>query len=182
MTLQPDEGATPLGNSQHEAFCHHYAAVHNASAAAERAGYSRKTAGQQGHRLLKDAKIRARVEYLTAQALVNADVEAADVVRELARVGYSDVWNYAIDESGNVTLAPGAPSGASRAVSAIKRKTRTSVTKDGESVTETTTEIRLWPKVDALEKLARYKDIFPSDRRGSATEPLEIIIRRSPRA
>jgi phage terminase small subunit len=181
MTTTVD-GIAPLANPQHERFCHEYVVDFNASAAAERSGYSVATAGQQGHRLLKKGEIQARVTCLAGQALMRADVEAADVVRELACVGFSDVWNYVIDEDGHVAVAEGAPSNASRAVSSIKRKTRTTTTRDGDALVEHTTELRLWDKVSALEKLAKYKDIFPSDRRGSAAEPLEIIIRRSPRA
>jgi phage terminase small subunit len=49
-------------------FVREYIIDHNASQAAIRAGYSRKTAPSQGARLLKDAKVRAAVARLDAKA------------------------------------------------------------------------------------------------------------------
>jgi hypothetical protein len=50
-------GLTPRQNE----FCENYVATGNAAEAARRAGYSSRTARTQGHRLLKDARVQARV-------------------------------------------------------------------------------------------------------------------------
>jgi Phage terminase, small subunit len=53
----PQEGTTMPLNEKQQAFIREYAIDKNASAAARRAGYSPRTAGVQGHKLLKNPKI-----------------------------------------------------------------------------------------------------------------------------
>ena len=58
-----------LNNIRHELFCQYYITeqngrMYNASAAALKAGFNKKTAYAQGHRLTKDPKILARIEEL----------------------------------------------------------------------------------------------------------------------
>lgn len=54
---RPARKLTPRQNE----FCENYVATGNAAEAARRAGYSSRTARTQGHRLLKDARVQARV-------------------------------------------------------------------------------------------------------------------------
>ena len=64
MTDVPYDPSQPLPNGRHEAFAVSYAGHLNAAQAAREAGYSERTARQQGHRLLTDADIAARVKVL----------------------------------------------------------------------------------------------------------------------
>lgn len=57
----------PLTDRQ-ELFCQLYASNPNATAAATEAGYSRKTAYAQGHRLLKNAEIIKRIRALQLES------------------------------------------------------------------------------------------------------------------
>lgn len=54
-------------NEKAEVFCHEYLVDYNATKAAERAGYSVKTAGSQGNRLLKNVEVLSRVRELQAE-------------------------------------------------------------------------------------------------------------------
>ncbi len=54
-------------SDRHESFCQEYVKDRNATQAAIRAGYSEKTARQQGSRLLTNAAIRARIGELQAE-------------------------------------------------------------------------------------------------------------------
>ena len=65
---------------QQRAFVREYVKDFNATQAALRAGYSPKNAGQQGARLLKNAKIKAAVEKLGHKA---ADTKAVLALSEL---------------------------------------------------------------------------------------------------
>jgi len=60
---EPPEHARDL-NARQEAFCQFYVRNNNASASARLAGYGDAGAGRQGHRLLKDARIRERLRAL----------------------------------------------------------------------------------------------------------------------
>lgn len=71
-------------------FVKEYLLEQNATKAAIAAGYSEKTAGQQGHRLLKDAQIRAQIEQKNAEINKSLDLSAERIKQELARLCYYD--------------------------------------------------------------------------------------------
>ena len=71
-----------LKNPRHERFCVEYSRDHNATQAATRAGYSDHTAGQQGHRLLKNAQISSRIAELDTAVTKSVLDSAEDVLRD----------------------------------------------------------------------------------------------------
>jgi phage terminase small subunit len=74
-----------------ERFCREYLIDFNATRAAERAGYSKKSADVEGARLLVDVKVS---EYLTKLGLKQAerlDLRADKVLRAIEQIAYSDV-------------------------------------------------------------------------------------------
>ena len=68
------------------AFVREYTVDLNATKAAERAGYSPKTAYSQGHRLLKDAEIQRAIADAQANLAQVALVTAEDVIRGLLAI------------------------------------------------------------------------------------------------
>jgi hypothetical protein len=79
-------------------FVHSYMQSGNATRAAKEAGYSAKTAGQAGCRLLKSAKIKAEIERVSKGAMAKVEeaadaaieryaVTAGSVIESLARMG-----------------------------------------------------------------------------------------------
>lgn len=75
-------------NDKQRAFITEYLIDKNATQAAIRAGYSPKTAGSQGERLLKKAEIRAEIDALIAKHAATAgltvEMVMASIVRELS--------------------------------------------------------------------------------------------------
>lgn len=102
---------------------------------------------------------------------VRVRLSADDVLEELAILGQSDVWNYEVDDRGNVTLAEGVPRRAIRAVSSIKKKVRHL---EG-GLIEYETEIKLWDKNSALEKAGKHLKLFTEkhEHTGKDGGPLE---------
>lgn len=66
-------------NHRQRAFAEHFAACGNATEAARKAGYSKKTARQQGDRLLSNAAIQKRIAELTEQLSGARIADAAEV-------------------------------------------------------------------------------------------------------
>lgn len=62
----------------------------NATQAAIRAGYSARTANEQGSRLLADAKVRAAVEAAQAERGARVQATGDDVLREISRLAMFD--------------------------------------------------------------------------------------------
>ena len=57
----------------------------------EVAGYSKKTAGQQGERLLKNVEIDAELAKRMAKRTQRTEITQDRVLTELARIGFSDI-------------------------------------------------------------------------------------------
>ena len=79
----------PLTRKQHR-FVAEYLVDLNASQAALRAGYSPRTAPQQGSRLLKNAQVQAAIAAQQAQQLEAVEVRIEDVLRDLKAIAHTD--------------------------------------------------------------------------------------------
>jgi hypothetical protein len=67
-------------------FVEEYVTGLNATQAATRAGYSKKTAYAQGSRLLKDAEVRAAIEVKLAEKTEKADVTVERIISGVLRI------------------------------------------------------------------------------------------------
>lgn len=73
-------------NERQRAFCEHYVKTMNATQAAKDAGYSEKTAGSQGQRLLKNVEIRKCLGDVLQQASNGRVADAEEVLGYLTNV------------------------------------------------------------------------------------------------
>lgn len=78
-------------NDKQARFVTEYVKDCNATQAAIRAGYSKKTAGQQGEQLLKKPEIRKAVDLRLGKAAEASDLTVERVLRELSRMAFFDV-------------------------------------------------------------------------------------------
>jgi len=128
----------------------------NATNAAIRAGYSKKTAGAQGSRLLTKVDLKRAIDKAMARRAKRTKITADTVLEELMLILKSDVLHYSQSESGGLDLVDGAPEGAQRAVSSMKRKIR--IDQDGNEHVET--EIKLWDKPSTLRMAMQHLGIL----------------------
>lgn len=153
-------------NAKQEIFAQAVAAGHSASAAYVMAGYCAHAANAS--RLVKKEHIMSRVEHLRSQragviaeSIRKEGVDVARTVAELAKIAFSDLREAFTDQG---TLRPPNewPDSLSAAVSSVKVITRTIAKseEDGALQVEYITEIKLWNKLGALEKLGRYLHSF----------------------
>lgn len=77
--------------AKQRAFVREYLIDLNASQAALRAGYSEKSAHVEGTRLLKNAKVAAAVSAAMDLRAKRTEVTADRVLKELAKIGFSDI-------------------------------------------------------------------------------------------
>lgn len=145
-----------LGAKQ-AAFVREYLVDLNATQAAIRAGYSPKTAESQGSRLLRNAKVQAAVAAGQEKAAKRAEISAADVLRELGRLGFSDIAGI-FNAEGQLRSFRDIPEDTRRAIAAIKVKSHTEP--GDEDVVVYTTEIKLWDKPGALGMLGKHLKLF----------------------
>lgn len=77
-----------------KAFCEEYIVDLNATQAAIRAGYSKKTADVQGPRLLGNVRVAEEIERLKRARSKRTQITADRVLEELATIGYSKITDY----------------------------------------------------------------------------------------
>jgi phage terminase small subunit len=157
-------------NARQQRFVLEYLLDLNATRAAIRAGYSKKTARQQGQRLLTNVDIQHAISEAIEERAERTRVEADRVVLELARLGLYDPCDIAewgpdgirLKASGDIS------EDAARAVAHI----RVAFTRYGRAVT-----LRFADRLKALEMLGKHLGLF-SERvevSGQAREPVRFI-------
>jgi phage terminase small subunit len=142
-------------NDKQARFVAEYLVDLNATKAAERAGYSPKTAYAQGCRLLKHAEVASEIERRQKERAETTGITAERVLRELELLAFSDHTHYLVDDNGTVVLSPHAPEGAHRAVSSIKHRITTAGKGADASVTREV-ELKFWDKPGPLKLAGRH--------------------------
>lgn len=145
-----DEGRLSTAE-KHRRFAEEYIVDLNATRAAERAGYSPKTAHAQGHRLLRDAEVEKMIAELKSQRRANTGDLASRVLEELKLIAFSDIGDVIrVDPDGKVYVREldAITPEARRAIGEITQNTTESTERgpDGESTTRVIEKVRLGVK------------------------------------
>lgn len=80
--------------AKQERFCREYIIDLNATQAAIRAGYSEKTAAEQGVRLLRNVKVKEKIQYLQRKLTKRVEITQENIVNELASIGFAEPSKY----------------------------------------------------------------------------------------
>lgn len=131
-------------------FCEEYMVDLNATQAAIRAGYSPKTANEQGSQLLAKLSIQNRIAQLQAEQSRRTGVSADRVVRELAKIAFVNAADL-IDPK-TASLKSDVSHDDLAAVQSVKVKTF------GEDGLEQ--EVKLADKLRALDLLGKHLGMF----------------------
>ena len=150
-------------------FCEEYLIDLNATRAAIRAGYSPKTANEQGCQLLAKVSIRACVDKALAERSKRTGVNADRVVRELARLAFVNAPD--VIDLDNAIAKSGAATDDTAAIASVKVKIIPG--EDGDGVER---EIKLFDKTKALELLGKHLGMFEDRLRIEGGEsPIKIV-------
>lgn len=152
-------------SAKQERFCQEYLVDLNATQAAIRAGYSKKTAYMIGHENLKKPKIQERISRAMKKREERTEITQDRVLQELALVGFSDLRNYIdIDENTGAIKARGfdqMPKETSRALESIQEDRVIKEDANGEQVTVyDKVKFKTHSKIRALELLGKHLDMF----------------------
>ena len=138
----------------------------NATQAAIRAGYSAKTANEQGAQLLVKLSIQEAIQIQRTKVSERAEVETVHVVKELARVALSDVRKV-FNEDGSVMHPHEFDDAPAAAVASI------------EFDPEGGFKIKLWDKNSAADKLMKHLGGYERDNK-QKTDPLSELLKALP--
>ena len=150
----PERQERPALSARRQAFVENYLASLNARDAAQRAGYSARTAGAQGCILLKRPAVAAAVRTAMAERAQQNKLSVNRVIEGLMRLAFSDLGRLVDWGPEGVTVKPNAALSEDDRAAIAGLSLRTD--KDG----RTHLQIRLHDKRGALASLARYVKLY----------------------
>lgn len=169
-----------LSNSKHEAFAQSIAKGLSASDAYVAAGY--KTSRSAASRLSTNVNVEARVAELAAKSAERAEIDIARTLKELVRLGTSDIRN-AFTEAGQLKDPHSWSDDFAAAVASVEVVTR-NVGKDADGNTEVEHihKIKVWDKNSALEKIAKHLGMFIEkiEHTGNVSVAFETVYEHKP--
>jgi phage terminase small subunit len=160
-------------NARQQLFVQEYLVDLNATQAAIRAGYSARTAEQQGPRLLQQPTIKAAVEEAMAARVERIQVTADSVIEELAKIGFSDIRRM-FSAAGSLRRIEDLDDNAAAALSSVEVVTR-KVPGGEDAEVEHVAKIKLWDKRQALVDLGKHLGLFKEQIEHSGGITVEIV-------
>lgn len=176
--MPPKPKLTP----KQELFCLEYLKDLNATQAAIRAGYSKKTAKEIGYEHLTKPHIETHLQSLNEKRFKKVEKEGQVVIDELLTLATSDLQNYVdVAEGGGITVKTfeDMPKGASKALSSITEKRTIKENEDGSTSVNSQTTIALWDKNKALANLGRHYKLFTDKIEVGPSDTLSDLLKQS---
>lgn len=161
------------------AFVAEYLVDLNATQAATRAGYSAKTANEQGARLLAKVSVRFAIEQAMKARSDRTEITQDRVLAEYAKLAFLDPRRF-YDASGGLIPVPLLPADVAAALSGMEVTTGRAGKDDGEGQgLVDVTKIKFVDKKGALDSVARHLGMF-NDKlalTGKNGGPVETVTR-----
>lgn len=154
--------ARPLTPKQ-AAFVEEYLVDLNATQAAVRAGFSARTAEQQGYRLLRNIQVAAAIAERKAKRIERLEITQDRVLAELGKIGFSDVRKVFTGGGSlrRIEDLDDETAGALSSIEVVRRRVPGSDRDQPEY--EDVTKIRLWDKRAALVDLGKHLGMFKEE-------------------
>ena len=148
-------------------FCREYMIDLNATQAAIRSGYSKKTAKEQAYGLLTKLHIQQRVTELNRKRQEATGITAEKVLREAARIAFADVGE-AFNDDGSLKLIHEIPKDIRRAMSSLEVVENWEYNEEGEKeISGELKKVKFWSKDKQIENLFKHCGLFEKDNEQS---------------
>lgn len=151
--------AKPRLSPKQRAFVSEYIVDRNATAAAKRAGYSPKTAKEQGYRLLTNVHVQEAIEAGIQAQEKRTGITADRVLQELGRVAFFNLAQ-CYDEKGLLIRPDKLPEDVARAIAQIETDEIFVGTGDDRTLEGLSKKLKPCDKVKALELLGKHFKLF----------------------
>jgi phage terminase small subunit len=161
------------GDIRKEKFAQHYFKFGNREKAVVYAGFDCKTkkdnsnsASVTANRLLRDTYVCRRLTELMDQSASHIILSKRKVLSEAARVAFCDPRKL-FDPDGRLLPIVDLDDNTAASIASVKVTTEWEDGEDGKKAIGETTEVRFWPKVSALDLLAKYYKLYEKDEKDS---------------
>ena len=155
-----------------ELFCKEYLIDQNATQAAIRAGYSKKTAYSQGQRLLKNVGIRKRLAELLKPINDQLDFGAQEVLSELKKLATSNLLDF-FDTNGFLKPLSEITRDQMACVSAVDMELFTPKEPGERLHISQAKKLKFWNKLKALELYGSHLSLFKLGEGDETEDPDE---------
>lgn len=154
-------------------FIEEYMIDFNATQAAIRAGYAKKSAYSQGQRLLKNVEIQKALAQAINERSERLGISGDMVIKELASIAFADLGIISKWGPSGITLthSDDLPEAHRRAVRQVSEN-RT-INDNGESVN---TQVKLYDKVKALELLGKHFALWDDRIKSQESNNINISV------
>jgi len=153
-----------------EMFCKEYLIDLNATQAAIRAGYSKKTANEQAGRLLVNVSVQAKIYQLKEKRSNRIEMTSDGVLKELKNWVEGDYTDLMMLTAKQIKeLAPE----IRRLITGFKRTTRRIPGTDEEEIQ---IEIKFIDKIKAMEMISKHIGFYEKDNSQSNKQPIIISL------
>ncbi|APW38451.1 hypothetical protein RD110_15620 [Rhodoferax koreense] len=167
----PARTPQPL-TAQQRLFISEYQKDRNATQAAIRAGYSKRTAAQQGSRLLMNVEISTAIEAQIVKRITANDLTEDRIARELACIAFLDPRRL-VDANGVSVPLHELDEDVAVALAGVEVVEEWAGTGDERKLVSRVRKYRIASKVDALDKAMRYRGLFKRDN--DQARPMVVI-------
>ncbi len=155
---------------KHQKFCDEYLINPEGTGAAVRAGYSANNANKVAFELLQRDDVKQYLEEKRKRLSVKTEITRARVLREYAKIAFSDMTDFQKWEDGVITL---------KNSSELKRKKSGAISELSETISERgvrTLKIKLHNKLNALDSLSKLQGYIIERREisGPNGKPIEV--------
>lgn len=166
--MEPGKKLTP----KQQRFVEEYLKDLNATQAAIRAGYSAKTAGQIGERLLRKVEIAAAVTAAKKSRSERTEITADRVLHELAAIAFLDPGKVFTD-TGEVRSLDDMDEIVRRAIASVE----TVSSSDGDAIS-TVRKVKMNDKLRALELLGKHLALWVERVKlgGEKEDPIALLV------
>lgn len=157
-------------NNRQRRFIDEYLIDLNATQAAIRAGYSRKTASEQSFSLLRKPQIQHAIQLKQKELANQAGVTRQRIIAELAKVAFCDTRKL-FNDNGTLKPLTEIDDDTAGALAMVESSEFSPGDGAGQALA-ITRKIKLWDKLSALEKLIKHLGLNaePKPESGAATE------------
>lgn len=163
-------GAHPLKSDKHERFCQEYLISLNQTKAAKAAGYADSVAGKKGSDLMAEPRVVIRIEYLKRKRQERMRLRQMRVVEELERIAFSNILDFCEVTSTGVRFKQE----MNDVESELYKKAGVIQELSSEEGRKTKVGIKLYDKIQALDKLMRHLDLYERAKLQIEQEKLEL--------
>lgn len=153
----PKKSATQQGvlNDKQIRFIDEYLIDFNATQAAIRAGYSKKTAGSQAFDLLKKPEIQQAIKAKQKESAHKLGITRERIIQECARIAFSDIRKV-IDIHSGIKSLQELDDHTAAAIASVEIEALYAGRGEERVQIGTTQKLKFWDKNSALEKLLKH--------------------------